>query len=37
MGPADNHIILATLIDWDDWESYEGASQNVLVLNFAGT
>lgn len=37
MGPAHNHIILATLIDWDDCESYEGASQNLLVLNFAGT
>ena len=35
MGPAHNHIILATLIDWDDCESYEGASQNLLVLNFA--
>ena len=37
MGPAHNHIILATLIDWDDCESYEGASQNLLVLNFAGS
>ena len=35
MGPAHNHIILTTLIDWDDRESYEGAGQNLLVLNFA--
>lgn len=34
MGPAHNHIILITLIDWDDWKSYKGASQNLLVLNF---